>query len=90
MRIPVWKLWEDMCCANCRICFIPIEVSALNSTQMVPILGGDGVGCEVVGGTLYFSIMAAVGRAEKVIFLRLGEGDVLVDVMGWNGMGGRG
>lgn len=72
MRMPVWKLCEDICWAKVRICLMPMLVSALNSTQMVPMLGGGGVGAEAVGGWEYFSSMAAVGRAEKVIFLRLG------------------
>ena len=89
MRMPVWKLWEEMCCAKVRICFMPMEVSGLNSTQIVPIEGG-GLGFEAVGGVEYFSSMAAVGRAEKVIFLRL-EGDVLGGGFGlWTGMLGRG
>ena len=45
-------------------------VSELNSTQIVPIVGVAGLDVEV-GGGVCFSNMAAVGRAEKVIFLRL-------------------
>lgn len=45
-------------------------MSELNSTQMVP-MEGVGFGLEEVGGGVYFSSMVVVGRAEKVIFLRL-------------------
>lgn len=48
-----------------------MEVSGLNSTQTVPIEGGGGLGLDAVGRLVYLSIMATVGRAENVIFLRL-------------------
>ena len=57
-------------CAKFLICLIPIVVSELNSTQIVPI-EGVGFGFEAVAGGVYFSSIVVVGRAEKVIFLRL-------------------
>lgn len=69
-RMPVWKLCCVTICAKFLICLIPIVVSELNSTQMVP-MEGVGIGFEEVGGGVYFSSMVVVGRAEKVIFLRL-------------------
>lgn len=70
-RMPVWKLCCVTICAKFRSCLIPIVVSELNSTQIVPMEGPAGFGFEAVGGVVYFSSMAVVGRAEKVIFLRL-------------------
>ena len=40
---------------------------------MVPICGGGGSGFEGVAGVVYLLIIVCVGRAEKVIFLRLGH-----------------
>ena len=71
MRMPVWKLLDWMCCANVRICLIPMADSALNSTQMEPILGGGAVGRDGVEGVLYFSIMERDGLAWKVMRRRL-------------------
>lgn len=54
---------------------MPIEpVSVENSIQIVPIVA-LGFGAEGVGRGVYFWSMEVVGRAEKVIFLRL-EGGV--------------
>lgn len=49
--------------------------SVENSIQMVPIVA-LGFGAEEVGRGVYFWSMEVVGRAEKVIFLRL-EGSFL-------------
>lgn len=73
-RMPVWKLCCVTICAKFRICLMPIVISELNSTQIVPI-EGEGFGLEGVGKVVYFSSIAAVGRAEKVIFLRLHRDD---------------
>lgn len=70
-RTPVWKLCWVTICAKDRICLIPMVVSGLNSTHIVPMDGGAGLGFEAVGGVVYFSIMDVVGRAEKFIFFRL-------------------
>ena len=67
-RMPVWKLCCEMCWAKVRICFMPMEGSLLNSIQIVPI---GGVPAGALEGGACFSSMAAEGRAEKVIFLRL-------------------
>ena len=67
----MWKLCWLMCCANVRICFTPIPSSGLNSIQIVPVAGGGGLGLDGVGKVVYFWIIASVGRAENVIFLRL-------------------
>lgn len=48
---------------------MPIEVSELNSIQMVPIWAGALGGA--LGDRACLSSMEAEGRAEKVIFLRL-------------------
>lgn len=50
---------------------MPIEPDSVeNSIQIVPT-AADGFGAELVGRGVYFSSMDVVGRAEKVIFLRL-------------------
>lgn len=50
---------------------MPIEPDSVeNSIQIVPT-AADGFGTELVGRGVYFSSMDVVGRAEKVIFLRL-------------------
>ena len=67
---PVVKLWSLMWCPKALICFMPIDESAVNSTQMVPIVV-CGSGFLGLTKGLYLSIMALVGRALKFIFLRL-------------------
>lgn len=53
---------------------MPIEPDSVeNSIQMVPIVA-LGFGAEGVARGVYFWSMEVVGRAEKVIFLRLQEG----------------
>lgn len=51
-----------------------MEVSEANSTHTVPTCGA-GVGSLGVGSGVCLAIMAAVGRAEKFIFLRLFFGE---------------
>ena len=53
---------------------MPIEPDSVeNSIQIVPTAAA-GFGAELVGRGVYFSSMDVVGRAEKVIFLRLSWG----------------
>lgn len=66
---------------------MPIDNSGLNSIQMVPIEGGGGLGLDAVGRWVYFSIMATVGRAENVIFLRLRGQSDMFNRMGDSGGG---
>ncbi len=56
------------------MCFTPMEASAANSIQIVPIWA-TGCGCVEVGRGVYFVSIAVVGLKEVVIFLRLGDGD---------------
>ena len=73
MYMPPEKLLALMCCANWRICLMPIEGSTAKSTQMVPICG-RGCASAFVGRGVYFSSMAVVGLKEVFIRARLDIG----------------
>lgn len=84
----MWKLYLAMWWANAFICLMPIEPDSVeNSIQMVPT-AADGFGAELVGRGVYFWSIEVVGRAEKVIFLRLrgfesgGEVGIILEGLG--------
>jgi hypothetical protein len=57
--------------ANTRDEDTSVKVASRNSTQIVPISGEAGLGSLAVTGLEYLFIMASLGRAEKLIPLRL-------------------